>query len=489
MKFLGISFRGMGKRWLSGCVIAAILTHFSIGVVYATYIPKPKIDQIIEGDTTVETIDEGDGYIELREDNSTVIRITGENVGIGTTVPTEKLHVTGDILSDTTIQAGIGDFDTIYVSSISGNSPLHVLTNLVMNGHDILSLNNLSVLYGVSAATGVFSGAVAAATLDTGHGANELYAMNQDVESTDAVTFTTLDTVHGANELYAMNQDVESTDAVTFTTLDTGQGANELYAMNQDVQTTDEVTFATATVTYALAAATLNTGQGAYELYAMNQDVESTDAVTFTTIDTGQGANELYDMNQNVQTTDEVTFATATVTYALAAATLNTGQGANELYDMNQNVQTTDTVTFAEVKTSTVSAQGAGGLYLVDDGNNGMFVEDGGQVGIGTLSPNSSLHVNGSLTLSLVNKTNDYTATANDYMIAANGSGNTVTIALPTASGITGRVYEIVATNVDNQVDIDPNGAETISGMATYTFSDPYESVTIVSDGTNWVIK
>lgn len=60
-------------------------------------------------------------------------------------------------------------------------------------------------------------------------------------------TFTTVDTGQGAYELFAMNQDVESTDAVTFATVDTGQGANELYAMNQDVETSDSVTFAGVT--------------------------------------------------------------------------------------------------------------------------------------------------------------------------------------------------------------------------------------------------
>ena len=40
-----------------------------------------------------------------------------------------------------------------------------------------------------------------------------------------------------------LDQSLTTTSAVTFTTVNTGQGANELYAMNQDVQTTDNVTF------------------------------------------------------------------------------------------------------------------------------------------------------------------------------------------------------------------------------------------------------
>jgi len=52
----------------------------------------------------------------------------------------------------------------------------------------------------------------------------------------------TIDTGQGATEVYLMNQNVRTTDAVTFATVDTGQGANELYAMNQNVRTTDDVT-------------------------------------------------------------------------------------------------------------------------------------------------------------------------------------------------------------------------------------------------------
>lgn len=84
-------------------------------------------------------------------------------------------------------------------------------------------------------------------TIDTGNGATEIYDMDQDVETTDAVTFLTVDTGQGANELYDMNQNVNTTDAVTFATVNTGQGANELYDMNQNLNTTDTVEFASIT--------------------------------------------------------------------------------------------------------------------------------------------------------------------------------------------------------------------------------------------------
>ena len=48
------------------------------------------------------------------------------------------------------------------------------------------------------------------------------------------------------------------------------------------------------------------------------------------------------------------------------------------------------------LQTDKVRAIDAGGLYLQDDGGNGIFIEDGGQVGVNTSSPNYSLDVNGS---------------------------------------------------------------------------------------------
>lgn len=47
------------------------------------------------------------------------------------------------------------------------------------------------------------------------------------------------------------------------------------------------------------------------------------------------------------------------------------------------------------VETDEVRARSASGLKLYDDDGNGIFVEDGGQVGIGTATPGAKLHVYG----------------------------------------------------------------------------------------------
>jgi len=76
----------------------------------------------------------------------------------------------------------------------------------------------------INAVNASFSGGLVSSTLNTGQGAYELFAMNQDVESTDAVTFASLDTGQGAYELYDMDQDVDTGAAVTFASV-SGDGS------------------------------------------------------------------------------------------------------------------------------------------------------------------------------------------------------------------------------------------------------------------------
>lgn len=85
-------------------------------------------------------------------------------------------------------------------------------------------------------------------------------------------------------------------------------------------------------------------------------------------------------------------------------------------------------------------------------------------------------------------KTAAYTLTANDDIVL--GNTNAFTLTLPTASGITGKVYTIkkINTEYDEALTIDGNGAETIDGNATHILYTVNSGITIVSDGTNWQI-
>jgi len=85
------------------------------------------------------------------------------------------------------------------------------------------------------------------------------------------------------------------------------------------------------------------------------------------------------------------------------------------------------------------------------------------------------------------------TATGNvvsgDYLIIADAAGGAITMTLPPAALVPGRIYVFKRINSGgNAVIVDPSGAETIDGAATYTLSAQWNSVTIMSNGTAWFI-
>lgn len=82
-------------------------------------------------------------------------------------------------------------------------------------------------------------------------------------------------------------------------------------------------------------------------------------------------------------------------------------------------------------------------------------------------------------------KTADYTATASDETIVADGTSNTVTITLP-ASPETGKVFNIACLDDTFAVDVDFNGKN------YYDSSDNEqlfkgENLIVIYDGTQWV--
>lgn len=86
-----------------------------------------------------------------------------------------------------------------------------------------------------------------------------------------------------------------------------------------------------------------------------------------------------------------------------------------------------------------------------------------------------------------VAKTAAYTLSELDEICFVSASGGAVTITLPDAAGIHGKVYIIKKVDASvNAVTVDGAGADTIDGAATYALALQYASVTVCSDGTNW---
>ena len=112
-----------------------------------------------------------------------------------------------------------------------------------------------------------------------------------------------------------------------------------------------------------------------------------------------------------------------------------------------------------------------------------------GDVKIGDYTtPESSLHVGGSLSMALTTVSSNYTTDENDYTILCNTGS--MTLNLPNASNCEGRVYVIKKISAaGGSITIDPNGSQTIDGAATNTeLTNQWSTMMIQSDGSNWFI-
>lgn len=76
---------------------------------------------------------------------------------------------------------------------------------------------------------------------------------------------------------------------------------------------------------------------------------------------------------------------------------------------------------------------------------------------------------------------------ANDYVSM---STNSLTVSVFTASGNTGKVLHFIhnGTTTTHTFTIDPNGAETVGGAATYVLHTNGQVMSMISDGSNWQI-
>lgn len=87
------------------------------------------------------------------------------------------------------------------------------------------------------------------------------------------------------------------------------------------------------------------------------------------------------------------------------------------------------------IGTDELRARDSGGLKLYDDGGNGLFVEDGGKVGIGTTAPGSALHIQSV-------GPSGQTFSSNTGLIVENNGSSTGTSAVDIATSV-GHVFKV----------------------------------------------
>ena len=93
--------------------------------------------------------------------------------------------------------------------------------------------------------------------------------------------------------------------------------------------------------------------------------------------------------------------------------------------------------------------------------------------------------------LDVLSKTANYTVLVgdgDDVLVLCDTTTGAFTVTLYTAVGNTGNKITIMKTDSAlTAVTVDPNGSQTINGLTTVTLQDQYESLRLVSDGSNWV--
>lgn len=120
------------------------------------------------------------------------------------------------------------------------------------------------------------------------------------------------------------------------------------------------------------------------------------------------------------------------------------------------------------------------------EGVGALFPTDDNQRALGSSTKRwRNIWSSGSFMTGYVAKAIDYTATANDNVIEVTVTGKTIT--LPTAVGITGRMYTIKLT-ASGSGTVATTSSQTIDGSTTYSLASQYKYVSVQSNGANWIV-
>lgn len=169
-------------------------------------------------------------------------------------------------------------------------------------------------------------------------------------------------------------------------------------------------------------------------------------------------------------------------------------QGSNFYCDNNKGVLWGDSsvmiVGNAAAAAETLTVKANYNAYIHVDGVNDA-------VGIGTITPSASLHINGStyteggVRWKLTDVNSNTTLTTSQHVIRCVQT-TALTLTLPSKASAANHVYVIkdaLGNAATNNIQITPTGADTIDGMSSFTLNVNYAKITIMCDGINgWMI-
>ncbi len=158
-----------------------------------------------------------------------------------------------------------------------------------------------------------------------------------------------------------------------------------------------------------------------------------------------------------------------------------TGGGTSSRYGVIIQPAQTGTVTInGNVIGSTghgvASAAGTPAALVV----NGNITNPGTSASAGISYGGASLTITGNVTL-----------TSTHSFVGGDATGGAITITLPTAVGITGKIYYIKmlsSSSGTNTVTVGTTSSQTIDGSTTQVMTMQYTEIPVISNGSNWSI-
>lgn len=430
----------------------------------------------------IGTLDGKPFTIKTNDSARMVISSTG-NIGIGTTTPTAKLNVNGSVKFDN-LSAGTNELDvlvlnpdgSVYKRSMSSSAFQNAIK--AING---IQKQTLSIT--ASASTSKDSVTVTSTAAD----------------STIAIYLPVQDGASGTSKPYGFLQysdwqKIQSAiQTITIGAVSSSANVNGAHIDSTGTTRTIVLHAATSTSAGVVTAGTQTFGgaktfadsvtvNGPLKLNSVANNTSSDSVLVITNgivekrkVSSSAFGNAIRSINANRDTAQTIAFTSTGTDLSVTT---------NGTDSIRLNVPSASASARGVV---TAAAQTFGGVKTFQDS---VTAASAMKVG-GTGNANSTVQVEGSLSLAIRTLSSNTTLNSTDNTVLVNTTSAAVTVTLPAATGIAGRVYtikKIGSGGIDNSLTVSPSGAATIDGGSNYTIYNDYTYVTLQTDGTNWYI-